>query len=206
MTTMVASMSCRCGNVRIEFSSSDPRVSTECCCNHCLARVQYLERLGGPTIPDNPLVNSKWDNCVKIVKGRDYLFAFKLTPETQVVNIASTCCHTFLLGRHAGYDGNCVTTSSDFPIWNNADLPFLVSSRWFSNQWDPERLAKYPKLVGIWVQSDGSIQGETGWELVFEKQLECIQRDIKQGTEGESFDEIVESLQRDKIIIVNHPS
>lgn len=198
-------MTCRCGNVQIEFPTAMPRVSTECCCNHCFARVAYLERLGGPSVPGKkPLLNSKWDNRITVVKGRDSLFAYKLTPETQVLNIATTCCHTFLLGRHSGYDANCVTTCSDFPVWTNKGGPFVASSRWFSNQWEPEVLNQFPKLVGIWVnEEDGSIQGETGWEEVFQEQVECMQREIQQDATGESFENILDAIGRDNIVIVN---
>lgn len=199
-------MTCRCGNVQIDFATTMPRVSTECCCNHCFARVKYLEQLGGSSVPTKvPLLNSKWDNRITVVKGRDILFAYKLTPMSEVLNIASTCCHTFLLGRHPGYDANCVTTCSDFPIWTNRDGPFIASSRWFSNQWQPELLNKIPKLVGIWVnQEDGSIQGEPGWEEVFQIQVECMQREIRHDATGESFDDVLDAIGRDKIIVVNN--
>ncbi len=205
LMTSIASFSCCCGKVQIKLTTRTPRVSTECCCNHCFARVQYLAGLGGPSVPEKPLLNSKWDNRVSIVNGGDCLYAFKLTHETQVINIASTCCHTFLLGRHSGYDANCVTTCSDFPIWNNVDLPFDASSRWFSNQWEPERLARYSSLVGIWVdESDGSIHGDTGWEEVLEKHMECMHREIQQDSQGETFDKLLDSIGRDKIVVVNN--
>lgn len=132
--------------------------------------------------------------------------------DTQVLNIATTCCHTFLLGRHSVYDSNCVTTSSDFPTWRNTAnvLPFLASSRWFSNQWETERLAQYPPLVGIWVrEGDGSITGEQGWEEVFAKHMEGLQREIAEDAPGETFDAIVDSiLGRDnsKVIVVSEAS
>ena len=207
-------MTCRCGKVQMEFTDSRPRVSTECCCNHCFARVRYLEEVGGPPVPSKPLLNSKWDNRISIVQGREYLFAYKMTPTTQVLNIATTCCHTFLLGRNPVYDANCVTTTTTltFPVWSSSStgspmerLPFEASSRWFSNQWEPERLAKYPHLVGIWVrEEDGSITGDPGWETVFAQQLECMQREIAENAPGETFDAIVDgSIGRDTIVIVS---
>jgi hypothetical protein len=133
------------------------------------------------------------------------MYVYKLNSETLLTNIASTCCHTFLLGRHPVYDGNCVTTSSDFPIFENAeDIVLVPSSRWHSNQWDKERLSKYEPLVGIWVQEeDGSLVGEDGWEDVFKVHIEKMQREIPDCAEGETFDEIIDSIGRNKIIIAS---
>lgn len=204
MVKSSASISCRCGNVEIQFTARKPRLSTECCCNHCYVRTRYLERLGGPSVPTRPLLTSKWEDRVTIIKGRDYLFCYKVTPKTLVYNVASSCCYTFLLGRHSVYDAQCVTTSTDFPIWKNADLPFRASSRWFSNQWGTERLAQYPPLTGIWVKEiDGSITGDPGWESVVERHMATINQEISEDvSSGETFDSIVESIGRDHIIII----
>lgn len=201
---MNASITCKCGNVELGFTSRSPRVTTECCCNHCFSRVQYLQKLGGPKVSSKPLLASKWDNKVRVIKGRENLHIYKLTEHTQVINIASSCCYTFLLGRHPGYDTNCVTTSSDFPIWKNADRPFSASSRWFSNQWTSERLKHYPPLIGIWVNElDNSITGEKGWEAVFKTHMEMMDQRIPMNAVGETFDEIVESIGHEKVIITS---
>jgi hypothetical protein len=161
-----------------------------------------LEDKGGFKVPSRPLLATKWDNKVKIISGRDKLHLYKMTLETMVMNISSTCCNTFLLGRHPGYDANCVTTSSDFSIFYHTET-LTPSSRWFSNQWDQERLSKLDKLPGIWVQKDGSLTGEDGWEDILEAHKASMEREIPPGAEGETFDEIVDSIGRDKIKIVS---
>ena len=201
----MASITCRCGKVKIQFTSKSPRVSTECCCNHCFARVECLEALGGPSVSkDQPLLASKWDDRVKFVKGStENLIAYKIDPTTQVTNIASKCCHTFLLGKHSVYDNNCVTTSSDFPTFSG-EPNLEPSSRWFSNQWSKERLSKCRPLVGIWVnEEDGSLVGEEGFEDVLKMHLASMGRPIKQGAEGITFDEIIASIGKDKIQIMS---
>jgi hypothetical protein len=201
---MNASITCQCGKIEIAFTSKSPRISTECCCNHCFARVKYLYALGGSNVPQKPLLASKWDNKVQILKGREFLHYYKLTKETLVINIASSCCHTFLLGRHPCYDTNCVTTSSDFPIWKNAEMPFIASSRWFSNQWRPEHLAQHPPLIGIWVNElDNSITGDKGWEPVFKTHLDSMNRAIPTDAEGETFDQIIDSIGKEKLAVIS---
>jgi hypothetical protein len=200
----MASIACRCGKVELKFPWSSPRISTECCCNHCYQRVKYLEELGGPTIPDKPLLASKWDNKITIGRGQEELFAYKLSTETLVTNIASNCCKTFLLGRHSGYDSNCVTTSSDFPIFHNVKEKMIPSSRWFTDQWDKKRLARYPKLIGIWVDDYGSIVGEEGWEDVFKMHQMKLEQEIPHDAKGLSFDEILDTaIGKDNIRIVS---
>ena len=128
---------------------------------------------------------------------------------TQVTNIASSCCHTFMLGKHSVYDANCVTTSSDFPIFAG-ETNMEPSSRWFSNQWDEERLSKCSRqLVGIWVnEDDGTLVGDDGYEDVLKAHLACMERPIKQedgDTRGQSmsFNDIVDKIGRDRVKIMN---
>jgi hypothetical protein len=207
-------ISCRCGAVQIRFTSHQPRVSTECCCDHCFARVRYLEDLGGPSLPSNkyqqPIVSTKWDNLFVVEKGRDQLFAYKLTPDTKVTNVASKCCSTFLLGRHSGYDANCVTTCDAFPIFTNDYARIPPSSRWYTNQWNPTRLAKLEPLTGMWVvcnDTDGtfSITGDTGWQEVLEAHQNAMGADIivpppldgdGEARCWESFDQLLNSIGR----------
>lgn len=203
----MASISCRCGDVVIHFTCDTPRVTTECCCNHCFARVRHLEELGGPKIlsNDKPLLNTKWDNKLIVEKGREKLFAYKMTPKTMVLNIASSCCHTFLLGRNSVYDANCVTTGDDFPAFSDNTKTLRPSSRWFSNQWGSERLSKLDYVIGIWVnEKDGSLVGEDGWEKVLAVHMTAMQSDIRPHATGETFEQIIESIGVDNIKIVSN--
>ena len=204
----MASVSCRCGSVVLRFASDRPRVTTECCCNHCFARVRYLAELGGPQIPskDKPLVNSKWDNSFVVEKGRGNLFAYKMTKGTAVFNIATKCCHTFMLGRNDIYDAQCVTTCDDFPLFSG-NIRLSPSSRWFSNQWSPERLSKLenPSLIGIWVnEDDNSLTGDAGWEQVYETHKAAMESAIVTqhplGVTSETFKDLIDTVGDIKIV------
>eukprot|EP00984_Skeletonema_dohrnii_P024313 scaffold13427_cov78-Skeletonema_dohrnii-CCMP3373.AAC.1 len=203
----MASIKCNCGKVELKFPTHAPRVSTECCCNNCRERLEFLARLGGPSVPDTPLfVASKWPNCIEIISGEDLLFAYKLNSTTQFCNMASSCCHTFLLGRHAEYDANCVTAQGEAAVYSDlAEGAIKPYARFFSNQWSPERIQKCKrKLIGIWVdESTGEIVGEEGYKDLFEAHIESISRPLPTDTVGLKFDDILEKLGRDNIIIVS---
>jgi hypothetical protein len=69
------------------------------------------------------------------------------------------------------------------------------SSRWFVNQWDRDRLAKYDRVVGIWVNEvDGSVLGEDGWEDIFKAHVQSMQRDVPIDATGVSFDDILNDV------------
>lgn len=60
------------------------------------------------------------------------------------------------------------------------------------------------KLTGIWVNPQTwSLTGDPGWEAVFEKQKACLDRPIPQDVIGETFDDTVESIGRNNILIVS---
>jgi hypothetical protein len=156
--------------------------------------------MGGPPVhPDQPIGNLKWDNRVVVEQGRDHLMAYKLSPETKVFNIASACCHTFLLGRNAEYDAHCVTTNQDTPVYDSNYEEVAPSSRWFSNQWSREKKESLPPLVGIWVGEDGNWMGDDGWEPVLEKHMEAMNAPLPPNADGETFDQVLGSLDPPRI-------
>ena len=197
----MTSISCRCGKVTLRLTSTSPRVSTECCCNSCFRRVQVLQQMGGPPVnPAKPIVNLKWDNRVVVEQGKDSLMAYRLSPKTKVYNIASSCCHTFLLGRNSEYDANCLTTNQDSPIYDDHYVEIPPSSRWFSNQWTQGQKERLDPLVGIWVSEDGNLTGEEGWGSVFEEHKRAMDAPIGPNAKGETFDELIGSLDPPKIV------
>jgi hypothetical protein len=129
---------------------------------------------------------------------------YKLNHATLLINIASTCCHTYLVGRHSAYHGNAVMTMADAPVFTGLDDSRNKSLRWFVRDWDPDKLSVLPKMTTMWIQEDGTPMGDCdGWEAIFQGDVASLQAPILEGTEGESFDELVESLGgSDSITIV----
>lgn len=179
-------------------------MSTECCCDHCHNRLRFLTSIGGPDTPDCPKVASKWDNCMQIISGRDKMFAFKVNPDTKVMNIASKCCKTFLLGRQPEYDASCVTVQAEHAIYCNLEEGSIEPhARFFTNQWSRERLSKYKPMVGIWVNEAGSITGENGWEEIFKNQVENMRKAIPDDAVGISFEELWNELSKEGVVIAS---
>jgi hypothetical protein len=78
-------------------------------------------------------------------------------------------------------------------------------ARFFSNQWSPERIQKCErKLIGIWVdETTGEIVGEKGYKELFEAHIESVSRPIPSDAVGATFDDILEKLGRENIVIVS---
>lgn len=208
----MASFSCQCGQLTIKFPTTKPRITTECCCNHCFARVMCLEERGGPKVlKDRPLINTKWDNLMTISCSnksvKENLRAYKMRDANcGVTNIASSCCNTFLLGRNPAYDTHVVTTMDDFVIFSSNYEKVPPSSRWFVNQWSSERISHLPHLPGLWVSNDGNVTGEDDeWEQTFQAQLDATGKEPpKKSEEGMiTFDDVLDLIGRDQIEIVS---
>lgn len=198
MTT--TTISCRCKSVKLKFPSSSPRAVTECCCNHCYARLAYLEQKGGPAIPLQPILTSKWDNCIQVVSGRNLLGAFQTISDSNVMNIYAKCCHSFLLGRNAIYDANCVTVVNECVVFENETQQDYntATSRWFINQWDSSILSKFPPLIGIWMnEHDDKLVGDDGWEQVFCKMKANMEREIPENALHDDLYQTFDDLLRD---------
>ena len=132
-----ATLTCNCGETILRFDTRTPRAVVECCCDDCHARLQYCAKLGGPALEHGiyertrPVRLVYFDNRLSVLKGRDNLRFFKLTPNSGVVNMFSSCCHTFLLKENVRYQGTVVaaieqvrqqlfyTFAHNFHSWNN---------------------------------------------------------------------------------------
>jgi len=104
------------------------------------------------------------------------------------------------------YDANCVTTQAESVVYCNVTEGSIAPyARFFTNQWDGDRLSKYKPMIGIWVdESTGEITGEEGWKPLFQNHLENIQREITPGATGVSFDDILDEIGRDNVIILSN--
>lgn len=204
----MATLSCQCGQVEILFSSTlKPKTHHECCCSDCRKRLTFLQSKGGPAVPSKPNLTVKTlDNKFVVVKGKENLYLYKLTRDSQLVNMACSCCHTFLMARHGAYHGSgTVAIMADVAVLNNIDNISKPLARWFTNMCTDEDLEGLDASIPhLWVTSEGVTGNVDNWAQIFEAQTSAIMVPVPDdGRDGGTFEDIVEHIGKDKIIIVN---
>jgi hypothetical protein len=99
------SLSCRCGQVRIELTGQ-PMLSADCCCDSCRKAAAQLEELpgaaplGGPH-GETPFVLYRKDR-IGLPEGRGNLRVFRLSPAATTRRIVAACCNTPLFMEFTG--------------------------------------------------------------------------------------------------------
>lgn len=138
-----------------------------------------------------------------VVKGKDKLYLYKLTNDSLLINMASTCCHSFLMCHHPVYHGK----GRDFCAVANLQAvdDSKPLARWFTNLWKEQELKQCDCTVPhLWVTSDGQVTGNVeNWADVFQAQCAAIQTPIPDDDiPGETFEDIMNHVGKDKIVIV----
>lgn len=155
----MATVTCKCGEVKFQFpTSSTPRVHSLCCCDDCQRRIQYLADKGGtPLDVEHPVEVANFEGQIKFVKGRTLLHFFKLSEETNMINVGSTCCHSFLCARNTDFHGNAVATLPQYAKVEHADKPLEFLT--FFKFWPNQDYKKPDGLIEFWKKDDGFDQG-----------------------------------------------
>lgn len=208
---IMATLTCRCGQVKILFpSTTNPKTHHECCCHDCRLRLTYLEEQGGPsvTISNKPMTVYTLDNKMVAQQGKDKLYLYKLSPETKLINMASTCCQTFLMARHPDYHGSgTVATAPKVSIITNISLDDDFQkpmARWFTNMWSDHELEGLEEVPHLWVTEEGGIMGNIdNFMDIFQAQNAAIQAPVPNDDKsGETFEELVKFIGSDNIVVV----
>jgi hypothetical protein len=137
-----------------------------------------------------------FDNRLSIIKGRHNLRFFKLAPASGVVNMSTSCCHSFLLKEYERLPGTVVAIEQDYGNDDNADLPLEdhqprpvhhrpnlhnvehqdAMIRTFPNDWLLEHLSYLKPLPSVWFDEAGNVVGQpTGsWEETFDAYMDKV--------------------------------
>ena len=214
--TIGATLTCNCGGTVLRFDTRVPRAVTECCCDDCYDRLQYCARLGGPALErgvydrTRPVRLVYFDNRLSVLKGRDHLRFFKLTPSSGVVNMYSSCCHTFLLKENVRYQGAVVAAiEQDYGNDDNADLALEdhqprpvhhrhnlqhvehrdAMLRTFPNDWLLEHVSYLKPLPSVWFDEAGNVVGQPkgSWEDTFDDYMDKVTAKIPPMMAGVEF-------------------
>jgi len=154
---------------------------------------------GGCELPkSSPVVGKYFDNKLVVVKGRDKLKFYKLIEETNVINMYTTCCQTYLMRIHPGYMHTTVAVlfHESYPptrFTNMADQdPYI---RFFPSHFSEEqrKSLSHGDILEVWRDERDKMEGRgDGWEEKYRFFIEKITSPIPDGLEGESFQQIVE--------------
>jgi len=212
----MATVSCKCGAVNIKFATALPRCTSECCCDDCYKRLTFLAKQGGPALEHGHYMRTKpimahfFDNRMEVISGLEKLRFFKLRPESGVVNMASSCCNTFLAKENVRYEGNVVAVFDlDFgaptmvddehqpvPEHHRHNLKHFMHQepmiRMFPTDWLDEHVQFLHPLPSIWLNEIGEVTGSPrGWEEVFERFMDITTEPVPENLIGDKFGHIL---------------
>mmetsp|Transcript_38315 Transcript_38315/g.83261 ORF Transcript_38315/g.83261 Transcript_38315/m.83261 type:complete len:217 (-) Transcript_38315:119-769(-) len=177
----MATISCRCGTVKLQFPTRSPRASQECCCRDCHGRIAHLANLGGPSMPDVTIASADnrtrpatfyyFVNRITVLSGGDRIKFYLMKEGSTNHNMASSCCNTFLMGHSPAFSGNTVGVPKELGTLSGVDEPNdgpLL--RWFPADM-PGEVVDGPagSMPSAWLLDDGKPTGTEGWEIGFGK-------------------------------------
>jgi len=148
----MATITCKCGVVQIDFHTKNDLFRLECCCHDCSAALWYANKRGGPALPEYQCVDSSWfPNDFKIVKGEDKLGAFMNFENADTTRFYCTDCWSVMFGDHTAYATKIVVTQvgayKEFKGLRNAEL-MSPQARHFVKDLPKEQLAALPTWEG----------------------------------------------------------
>ena len=148
MTSVNATITCRCGELSLWFPNAVPKFRCGCCCTECLQRV-YIGTNGTPPEAlknlEEPLDLLYVDS--QIMKPDEEtmskLSAFKLNSDNAPnINLQANCCGAVLLTENSEFHRpNTVATFNNLGEFLRCDFLELPESRInvFTKDWPPEK-------------------------------------------------------------------
>lgn len=101
----MATITCRCGDVRITFPTNTELFRHECCCHDCISALWYSTRRGGPAYPQDHRADCCWlPNDFHIEQGAEKLGALLNFQGADTTRFYCTSCWTLLFGDHPMYE------------------------------------------------------------------------------------------------------
>ncbi|MSR14185.1 MAG: hypothetical protein EXR86_06375 [Gammaproteobacteria bacterium] len=175
----MATITCKCGAVQIEFYTKNDLFRLECCCHDCSAALWYANKRGGPPFPKIQCVDSSWfPNDFKVVKGENELGAFVNFENADTTRFHCTVCWSVLFGDHTAYAKKLVVTQvgnyKEFEGLKNAEL-MSPQARHFLKDLSKEQLATLP----IWEGDPANV-----YQGVAENWMACFPAVLEAGHEG----------------------
>ena len=148
----MATITCKCTSVQIEFFTNNDLFRLECCCHDCTSALWYAHKRGGPALPSHQCLDSSWfPNAFTIVRGEEKLGAFLNFENADTTRFYCTDCWSVLFADHPAYDKQLVVTQvvnfKEFAGLENAEL-MPLQARHFLQDLSTEQLAVLPAWRG----------------------------------------------------------
>ena len=148
----MATITCKCTSVQIEFFTNNDLFRLECCCHDCTAALWYAYKRGGPALPIHQCLDSSWfPNAFQIVTGEEKLGAFLNFENASSTRFYCTDCWSVLFADHPAYAKQLVVTQvmnyQEFEGLTNAEL-MPLQARHFLKDLSAEQLAALPAWRG----------------------------------------------------------
>ena len=111
-----AIVGCKCGETKIKYTVSKPRLRLECCCVDCNDAFRWAVTQGGPEPSGRGWASDSWyfENDITVLSGDEHIKFYLLQEGYCTKRMVATCCHSTLCGDHPGYAGKVCITYGDF--------------------------------------------------------------------------------------------
>ena len=101
----MATITCKCGSVCINFPTNAELFRHECCCHDCISALWYATQRGGPAYPPDLCADCCWlPNDFSVERGEDKLGAILNYASADTTRFYCTACWTVLFGDHPLYE------------------------------------------------------------------------------------------------------
>ena len=148
----MATITCKCTSVQIEFFTNTDLFRLECCCHDCTAALWYAHKRGGPAPPMHQCLDSSWfPNAFQIVRGEEKLGAFLNFANADTTRFYCTDCWSVLFADHPAYAKQLVVTQvmNYREFVGLANVEFMpLQARHFVKDLSAEQLAALPAWRG----------------------------------------------------------
>ena len=147
----MASITCKCGECKIQFKQAANLWRLECCCFNCTSAPRnFHQTQGSEAPPDPPCMDSIWFPNDFTVTGQDKMGAQKLFEGADTTRFYCKECFTILMADHPVYAGKVVVTQAtnyQHEAIQGAEL-CEPKARHFCKDLSDEQVAQLPKWSG----------------------------------------------------------
>lgn len=192
-----ATLSCKCGQVSVNFAVNQGRSKIYCCCDDCFAKNAWAARMGGPQIPDKceskeaPMWVEHW-SARMVVVGKEKLTFNKLREQSPCTNCVAACCSTLLFVDSPFYQGNVVSIFPEMVNLQNAVHREKFDFVSFIRDWPSECQSNIDQSLPSWYfDENGQVNGSGRWQEAFQDVAGRFSVPAEEG-EGQLFAELLQ--------------